>query len=448
MINLHVGGAGINLGARFWSDLGAEHRVDGAGNYVGDHERDLRRAGAFYHEQSTGQQCPRALFVDLDPASRPAVSPHLFALDAGVFGRHTTGNNFAAGRLTEGPEIIDACMERIRGLVEQCDQLEGFLMMHSLGGGTGSGFGSLLLQSLADFYRSSVRTTFSLLPSHSTSCIVEPYNEVLAIHALHESATMMVPLDNRALLGLSKISNSASGLLDYSDMNAVLSRAMSNLTASLRFPGTLNTSIRKMVTNLVPFPRLNLCTPALAPLDADARLSTQALVGQLFDPCSSLMGMSWKRGRFLSAYVSFRGFLSPSEAAHECQAAKQSQSFLEWIPDSFHVSHLNDNSGAHVSATILANSTAIMGPLSSQLERFSKMLRRDAFLHNFLAEGMEKSDFYAASETLRSIHDEYQQVHESDAVDILPSSRSTLDEEAGGGDEAIHVALADDADTF
>jgi hypothetical protein len=88
-----------------------------------------------YNELSTGQLCPRALFVDLDNASHDIVQQRqaLYAMDSYVFGKQSAGNNFAKGYLTEGAEMIDNVMERVRGLVEECDVLEGFVLNHALG---------------------------------------------------------------------------------------------------------------------------------------------------------------------------------------------------------------------------------------------------------------------------------------------------------------------------
>ena len=55
-------------------------------------------------------------------------------------------NNFARGRYTLGTEFLEVCLDRIRKLAENCKDLEGFLIYNSVGGGTGSGFGSLLLE--------------------------------------------------------------------------------------------------------------------------------------------------------------------------------------------------------------------------------------------------------------------------------------------------------------
>ena len=54
-------------------------------------------------------------------------------------GQSGAGNNWAKGHYTEGAELVDAVMEKVRGEAEKCDCLQGFQLCHSLGGGTGSG---------------------------------------------------------------------------------------------------------------------------------------------------------------------------------------------------------------------------------------------------------------------------------------------------------------------
>ena len=55
------------------------------------------------------------------------------------------GNNWAHGFHFYGPRYREDIMEVVRCEAEACDSLQGFLLMHSLGGGTGSGLGSYLL---------------------------------------------------------------------------------------------------------------------------------------------------------------------------------------------------------------------------------------------------------------------------------------------------------------
>ncbi len=41
--------------------------------------------------------------------------------------------------------MIESVLEMMRRQSENCDALQGFQMIHSLGGGTGAGLGSLML---------------------------------------------------------------------------------------------------------------------------------------------------------------------------------------------------------------------------------------------------------------------------------------------------------------
>lgn len=44
----------------------------------------------------------------------------------------------------------ESLSDRIRSTMEHCDSLQSFLMLHSLGGGTGSGLGCYILELLED----------------------------------------------------------------------------------------------------------------------------------------------------------------------------------------------------------------------------------------------------------------------------------------------------------
>jgi tubulin beta len=47
------------------------------------------------------------------------------------------------GHYTEGAELVDSVLDVVRKEAESCDCLQGFQLTHSLGGGTGSGMGTL-----------------------------------------------------------------------------------------------------------------------------------------------------------------------------------------------------------------------------------------------------------------------------------------------------------------
>ncbi len=71
----------------------------------------------------------------------------------------------ARGHYTIGKEIVDLALDRIRKLADNCTGLQGFLVFNSVGGGTGSGLGSLLLERLSVDYGKKSKLGFTVYPS-------------------------------------------------------------------------------------------------------------------------------------------------------------------------------------------------------------------------------------------------------------------------------------------
>ena len=56
-------------------------------------------------------------------------------------------------------------LDRIRRLADNCSGLQGFFVFHSFGGGTGSGFTSLLMERLSVDYGKKSKLEFSIYPA-------------------------------------------------------------------------------------------------------------------------------------------------------------------------------------------------------------------------------------------------------------------------------------------
>ena len=95
---------------------------------------------------------------------------------------------------------------------------------------------------------------------HSTATsdvVVEPYNTLMSMNGLLNASHMSIVLENASLnricTNLLKIKQPS-----FADANYIISQGMSASTATMRFPGAANNSdIRKLCTNLIPFPRLH-----------------------------------------------------------------------------------------------------------------------------------------------------------------------------------------------
>jgi len=60
---------------------------------------------------------------------------------------------------------VDSVLDVVRKEAEGCDCLQGFQLTHSLGGGTGSGMGTLLISKIREEYPDRIMNTFSVVPS-------------------------------------------------------------------------------------------------------------------------------------------------------------------------------------------------------------------------------------------------------------------------------------------
>ena len=99
-----------------------------------------------------------------------------------ITGKEDAANNYARGHYTVGKEIIDGVVEETVKLTQVCDALQGFLIYHSFGGGTGSGFTSLLMERLSEGYGKKSKLAFSVYPAPQiSSAVVEPYNSIFGL---------------------------------------------------------------------------------------------------------------------------------------------------------------------------------------------------------------------------------------------------------------------------
>lgn len=74
------------------------------------------------------------------------------------------GNNWAAG-FSQGERIYDEVFDIIDREADGSDSLEGFVLCHSIAGGTGSGLGSYILERLNDRFPKKLVQTYSVFPN-------------------------------------------------------------------------------------------------------------------------------------------------------------------------------------------------------------------------------------------------------------------------------------------
>jgi tubulin gamma len=181
------------------------------------------------------------------------------------------GNNWASGhrQAEENAELLADMLDRE---ADNSDSLEGFVLTHSIAGGTGSGMGSYILEHLNDHFPKKLVSTYSVFPNweeDQSDVVVQPYNSILTLKRLAVNADCVVVLDNTALNRIAvdrlRIPNPS-----VHHVNSLVSTVMAASTTTLRYPGYTNNDLVGLVASLVPTPRCHFLMTGYTPLTISA----------------------------------------------------------------------------------------------------------------------------------------------------------------------------------
>ncbi|XP_055592930.1 tubulin alpha-4 chain-like [Uranotaenia lowii] len=432
-ISLHVGQAGIQLGNSIWELYCLEHGINRDGTVKIQSNKAMQEAshfcGTFYQHTSTDKYVPRAILVDTEPAVVDQVRNgdyrELFHPDNMLSGMEDAANNFARGHYHIGREMIEGTLEVIRRMAEESNSLQGFFMFHSFGGGTGSGFSSLLAQKLADRFSKKCRLEVAVYPSpHICTSVVEPYNSILTTHHSMDHIDCTFLVDNQAIYDICNMKLNVDRPL-YTNLNRLISQVVSSITASLRFGGALNVDMGEFQTNLVPYPRIHFPVASYSPVVPvekanHASMTVSDLTSQLFEPGNQMVRCDLKAGKYMACCMLYRGDVVPKDVNTAIAAIKNRRTirFVDWCPTGFKVG-INEKCPFMIpegdlapiqrGVSMLASNTAIAEAWQKLDYKFDLMYSRKAFVHWYEAEGMEESMFAEARENLAVLEKDYEE---------------------------------------
>merc|ERR1712066_1188821 len=283
-----------------------------------------------------------------------------------ITGKEDAANNYARGHYTVGKELIDLVLDRIRKLADQCTGLQGFLIFHSFGGGTGSGFTSLLMERLSVDYGKKSKLEFAIYPAPQVStAVVEPYNSILTTHTTLEHSDCAFMVDNEAIYDIC-CRNLDIPRPTYTNLNRIIGQVVSSITASLRFDGALNVDLTEFQTNLVPYPRIHFPLATYAPIISSEKayheqLTVSEITNACFEPTNQMVKCDPRRGKYMACCM-------------------------------------------------LYNTTAIAEAWARLDHKFDLMYAKRAFVHWYVGEGMEEGEFSEAREDLAALEKDYEEV--------------------------------------
>jgi len=442
IITINVGGAGARIGEEVWKQLMPEHDI----GYNGRKDGKTDCNATFFDETRSGYFIPRTIFVDTEPSVVDAIrrGPLERALHPEFIlnGKQDTGGNFANGHYDIGREIMDQINDRMRKQAENCDGVQGFIINHSLGGGTGSGLGSLILEHLSMHHRKQDKIACSVLAGdiNGKRSPCESYNEMLATHWMLKGHTSMaLVFENRALGG---ICNAAKAERTYEHVNKLIAKTISGFTGPFRFNDIeINETMRDVYEDLVPFPRLHFMTTSLRPISAkqntvDARQIIDDLV-QSKNFNVHIADFDVIEDKYMAIKILPRGGFKSKEINQAAAWIKQRHkvSFVEWCPNTQLQCNIcpkpiaktaGENFGTEgKSATMVGNNIAICRKFKETAKRYDIMYSNRAYVHQYVKHDMEEGELGEAREDLGWL--------EKDYADVV-TEQSGGDDDWGGDD--------------
>ncbi|KAG0336675.1 gamma-tubulin, partial [Podila horticola] len=383
---------------------------------------------------------PRAILLDLEPRVINTITTSAYAnlynpeniflsKDGGG-----AGNNWSLG-YGSGEREAEEILEKLDREADGSDSLEGFMLLHSIAGGTGSGLGSFLLERLNDRYPKKLIQTYSVFPNNEemSDVVVQPYNSMLSLKRLTQNADCVVVLDNAALTRIAcdrlHIPNPT-----FAQTNQLVSTVMSASTTTLRYPGYMNNDLVGMIASLIPTPKCHFLQTSYTPFTSDGVDHTKSVrkttvldvMRRLLQPKNRMVSTTpSKKSCYVSILNIIQGEADPTDVHKSLLRIRERRlaSFIPWGPASIQVALTKKSpyvqTPHRVSGLMLANHTSIASLFKRTCDQFDKLRKRNAFLEPYrqgslFEDGLEEFD--DSREVVQDLINEYEACENPDYV--------------------------------
>lgn len=437
IISIQVGQCGNQIGSEFWKQLCDEHGIDAEGIVNENAMNGDDRKDVFFYKSDNEHYIPRAVLIDLEPKVLNSIKSSKFSKlynpQNFFYGKEGggAGNNWATG-YSEGEKSSEIIEEIIDREVDESDSLEGFMITHAINGGTGSGFGSNILEHLNDRYPKKLIQTYSVFADpNNCDVIVTPYNSVLTLKRLALNADSVVVLDNSALHSIAENRIKISSP-NISQTNSLISTVMSASTSTLRYPGYMNNDLVSLVAPLVPTPRCHFLITGYTPITIENTKSTVLktsvldIMKSLLDNRNIMYSQGTKKGSYLSLLNIIQGDVEPEHVHNALQRLRERKqtSFVSWGPASIQVALSKKSPYIEhkhkVSGLMMGNHSSISLNLKEILQGFKIMFSRKSYINNYVKEDMFKDsleEFNDSYDVVDKVIQEYSAAERSDYLE-------------------------------
>lgn len=409
------------------------------------------------------------MLIDLEPRVLSGIQTgaykNIYNPENFYVGKNGAGaaNNWGDGYQT-GESVCEDIMEMIDREADGSDSLEGFMMLHSIAGGTGSGLGSFLLERLNDRFPKKIIQTYSVFPDTTSAgdVVVHPYNSLLSMRRLTQNADSVVVLDNGAL------SHIAADRLhvqepSFQQTNQLVSTVMSASTTTLRYPGYMHNDLVSILASLIPTPRCHFLMTSYTPFTGDQveqaktirKTTVLDVMRRLLQPKNRMVStVPGRKSCYISILNVIQGDVDPTDVHKSLLRIRERRlaTFIPWGPASIQVALTKRSPyipmNHRVSGLMLANHTSIATVRSlsdlvymqfemltyvNQLfkrivKQYDGMRKRNAFMEGYKKTAPfadDLSEFDESREVVTDLIAEYEAAEEADYLDPDAGEKAT-----------------------
>ncbi|KAB8290758.1 hypothetical protein EYC80_008395 [Monilinia laxa] len=438
IITVQAGQCGNSIGSQFWQQLCQEHGISQDGNLEEFATEGGDRKDVFFYQSDDTRYIPRAILIDLEPRVLNGIQTgpyrNIYNPENFFVGKNGSGaaNNWGDGYQT-GESVNEEIMEMLDREADGSDSLEGFMMLHSIAGGTGSGLGSFLLERLNDRFPKKIIQTYSVFPdtTNSGDVVVHPYNSLLSMRRLTQNADSVVVLDNGAL---SRIAADRLHVQEpsFQQTNQLVSTVMSASTTTLRYPGYMHNDLVSIVASLIPTPRCHFLMTAYTPFTGNnveqaktvRKTTVLDVMRRLLQPKNRMVStIPGKKSCYISILNVIQGDVDPTDVHKSLLRIRERRlaTFIPWGPASIQVALTKKSPyipmNHRVSGLMLANHTSIATLFKRIVRQYDGMRKRNAFMEGYkktapFADNL--NEFDEAREVVTDLIAEYEAAEDAD----------------------------------
>ncbi|CAI5794811.1 tubulin delta chain [Podarcis lilfordi] len=327
-------------------------------------------------------------------------------------------------------------MNLVQKEAEKCDRLSGFLTVMSMAGGTGSGLGTFVTESLKDTYPTSFLLNHVIWPYRTGEVIVQNYNSVLTLSHLYQSSDALLVHENDAIHKIcAQLMNIKQ--ISFQDVNRVIAHQLGSVFqpaySSESAAHYSRSPLGDLMEALVPHPEFKMLGLRNIPQMSENSLaySTFAWPGLLKHLRQMLIanakmeeGIDWQvrppvpglpASEKLSLNRTARFNTSIANLVTLRGKDVQSTDLGGFQEPALYTSWLNAQDALTIwktprafnkyekSASLVSNSQFLLKPVDSVVGKAWKMFASKAYVHQYTKFGIEEEDFMDCFTTLEQV---------------------------------------------